>query len=224
MNLLELCILYAFAGVVSAALLQQRSEKSFERHFVDLVLAFLLWPLWLPIALSKNADPNKVNTSRPWSESEQSLREGYAAVKGTPLERLLPLASVERIAVELRRVYARNRELSELLVHPNFSLERAQSRVAELEQSAAPPRTVAMARRHVENVERLAALHRRDQQLHEELVDWLSTLRTQLVLARFSGSSTAAIGDIFAEVCARVEVLGSTLDESTQPSWPNTYC
>jgi hypothetical protein len=46
---------------------------------------------------------------------------------------------------------------------------------------------------------------------------------------RYSGSSAEGVGDILAEVSARVEVLGSTLEEFpvyppfvSDPAWPNT--
>jgi hypothetical protein len=181
------------------------------------------------VALGREEPSSDERASAP-TVSEQALFQGYEAVKGTPLEKLLPRESVERIAAELRRVVERDRELSELLAQPSFSLDVARSRVLELDQGRGSARALAMAQRHVENVERLAALHARDRQLLAELADWLTTLRTQLVLARYSASSAEGVGDIFAEVCARVEVLGSTLEEPpwTMPeppnlAWQNTF-
>lgn len=230
MNLLELAILYGIGGLISAFVLGRREREAGRRRPLQLVLALLLWPLWLPVALTRK-EPEATDRISNVSASEQALRQGFEAVKGTPLEKLLPLESVERISLELRRVVERDRELAQLLTQPSFDLQAARVRVSELEQNGTQPRALVMAQRHVENVERLAALHQRDQLLNAELEDWLSTLRTQLVLARYSGTSAAGIGDIFAEICARVEVLGSTLEEPAidmpnppDLSWPNTYC
>jgi hypothetical protein len=229
MNLSELAVLYLIAGLISAFVLGRRTREVGSRRLFSVLLALLLWPLWLPVALGREEPPAASSESAP-TVSEQALFQGYEAVKGTPLEKLLPRESVERIALELRRVVERGRELAALLSQPSFSLEVARARVLELEQATGNTRALAIAQRHVENVERLAALHARDRQLLAELGDWLATLRTQLVLARYSASSAEGVGDIFAEVCARVEVLGSTLDEPplTMPelpslAWPNTF-
>lgn len=229
MNLTELAALYVIAGCISAFILRRRSSDEVgTRRWVTLLLAWLLWPLWLPVALGREAQATTSEEDGP-TVSEQALFQGYEAVKGTPLEKLLPRESVERIAVEIRRVVARDRELAALLSQPSFSLEVARARLQELGQVPGNVRALAMAQRHLENVERLAALHANDHQLLAELADWLLTLRTQLVLARYSAGSAEGVGDIFAEVCARVEVLGSTLEEplSALPeppvfAWPST--
>ena len=69
------------------------------------------------------------------------------------------------------------------------------------------------ARLHLANVERLEALRRRDELALEELGELVAALRTQLVLARYAGSTAEGAGDIVSEVWARVEVLGTTMDE-----------
>jgi hypothetical protein len=227
MNLLEVATLYLIAGAISAVVLGRHRRETGRRQLLYLVLALLLWPLWLPVILAQ-PKPEASGTTTGISASEQTLWQGYEAVKGTPLEKLLPRESVERIAAELRRVGQRDRELTQILLQPSFSLDGARARVAALEQQNTSPRALALALRHRENIERLVTLQARDRQVLGELGDWLSILRTQLVLARYSGSSVEGIGDIFAEVCARVEVLGSTLDEPDllQPlvpelAWPS---
>jgi hypothetical protein len=229
MRVLELLILYVLAGLVSAFVVGRRCRANRAHLLRDIGLSLLLWPLWLPVILSRTEGEPETGAAAA-TVSEQALYQGYEAVKGTPLEKLLPRESVERIALELRRVVERDKELSGLLGQPSFSLELARARVRELEQGTAPSRALLIAQRHLDNVERLAALHARDRLLLAELGDWLTTLRTQLVLARYSASSADGVGDIFAEVCARVEVLGSTLDEPPLPiplppslSWPNTF-
>jgi len=47
----------------------------------------------------------------------------------------------------------------------------------------------------------------------DELCELVQALRTQLVLARFAGSSVEGTGGIVSEVWARVEGLGAALGE-----------
>ncbi|MGC4067926.1 MAG: hypothetical protein QM784_25405 [Polyangiaceae bacterium] len=229
MRVVELLVLYVIAGVVSAIVVRRRCRANKTHLLRDICLSLLLWPLWLPVILSRTEGEAEAGGAAV-TVSEQALYQGYEAVRGTPLEKLLPRESVERIAIEIRRVVERDKELTGLLGQPSFSLELARARVREFEQGTAPSRALLIAQRHLDNVERLVALHTRDRQLLAELGDWLTTLRTQLVLARYSASSADGVGDIFAEICARVEVLGSTLDEAPFPipappslSWPNTF-
>jgi hypothetical protein len=225
MNILELVALYVAAGSISAFVLHRKKPTTGRAKYLNWLLALFLWPLWLPVALAcvetkpEDSHPNASNT-------ERTLLQAYDAVKGTPLEKLLPKEAVERISRELRNVVARDRELSQLLAQPNFDLQIARERVTELERCRASTRALTMAKRHVEDVERLAALHARDRQLLAELGDWLMTLRTQLVLARYSASNAEGVSDIFAEVCSRVEVLGSTLEEPNLvlPEPPTLSC
>jgi hypothetical protein len=225
MNTLELVALYVAAGGVSAFVLHRKKPTTGRTKYLNWLLALFLWPLWLPVALA--CVETKPDESHPdASNTERTLLQAYDAVKGTPLEKLLPKEAVDRISRELRNVVARDRELSQLLAQPNFDLQIARERVAELEHCRASTRALTMAKRHVEDVERLAALHARDRQLLAELGDWLMTLRTQLVLARYSASNAEGVSDIFAEVCSRVEVLGSTLEEPplVLPEPPTLSC
>ena len=86
------------------------------------------------------------------------------------------------------------------------------SGIEQLTRDGSSARSLAPARLHLENVRRLENLRSRDAQTLSELGELATTLRTQLVLARYAGSTPHDAGDIVSEVWARVEVLGSTLD------------
>ena len=219
MNLTDLGILYASAGAVSALVIHRRERTRGRRAILRALLAVALWPLWLPVALA-SADERQPSGGGTLGGTAAALLEGHEAVRGTPLEALLPRDAVERILGEVRRAGERREELRALLERPSFGLDSARSHVERLGRDGASARTLASARLHLANVERLDALRRRDELALEELGELVSALRTQLVLARYAGSAPEGAGDIVSEVWARVEVLGTSMDEV--PSFPDT--
>ncbi|HEX6276946.1 MAG TPA: hypothetical protein VFZ53_28090 [Polyangiaceae bacterium] len=212
MTLADLGILYVSAGAVSAAVIQRRQRYERRRALARALLAVVLWPLWLPVALAA-PDVSRASESAVLGTTAAALLEGHGAVRGTPFEALLPRDAVERILGEVRRAGERRDELRSLLARPSFGLAPARAHVERLERDGASPRTVASARLHLANVERLDALRRRDDLALEELGELVAALRTQLVLARYAGSTPEGAGDIVSEMWARVEVLGTTMDE-----------
>jgi len=72
---------------------------------------------------------------------------------------------------------------------------------------------MATARLHLTNVRRLHAMRERDARSLLDLADLVEALRTQLVLARFAGSSVEGVGDIVTEMWARVEGLGEAMED-----------
>ena len=160
---------------------------------------------------------------------EAALHEGVEACAGTALEALLSKGAAARIAAEVARAAARRDELGTLLARDDFDLRAAERRVADLERErgaspSAPgalpedrapplhPRALTTARLHLENVRCLHALRVRDERALEELSDLVQALRTQLVLARFAGSSIEGASGIVSEVWARVEGLGAVME------------
>jgi hypothetical protein len=207
--------LYALAGVVSGAFVQRRTRHTGRRALLNLGLAIVLWPLWLPVALaSAGARPLALTSvgGRAPTDTEAALLAAHESVRDGPMEGLLPRDAVTRIVGELRRASERHGELGALLARPDFDLEAAESRVLQLERERGSPRALSSARLHLANVRRLSALRARDQRALDELLELSRALGTQLALAKFSGSSANDAGDIVSEVWARVEVLGSALE------------
>ena len=214
MNLADLGILYFSAGAVSALVIHRRERARGRKALARALLAIPLWPLWLPVALA--ASDEREARGETAGSTAAALLEGHEAVRGTPLEALLPRDAVERILDEVRRAGERREELRALLARPSFGLDSARSHLERLDRAGASARALASARLHLANVERLEALRRRDEVALEELGELVSALRTQLVLARYAGSASSGeerAGDIVSEVWARVEVLGTTMDE-----------
>jgi hypothetical protein len=215
----DLGLLYVTAGVACAVAIYRGSTERGARRVLAALLAIPLWPLWAPVALggAKDARPAGRPTGASSSGSraaaasariDAALREGVEACAGTSLEALLPRDAATRIAAEVARAADRHAELEELLGREGFDPEVAEARLRELEQSGASPRAVSTARLHAENIRRLVSMREHDARALEELADLVQALRTQLVLARFAGSSVEGAGGIVSEVWARVEGLG----------------
>ena len=215
MNLADLGVLYGLAGALSGVVVYHRRPERGTRALGAAALAVPLWPLWLPILFGSSQAPSSARTSgSAATAAEAALLEGHEAVRNTPLEPLLPRAAVDRLLRELRRATERSAELDKLLAQKGFDRTEAEQRLARLEQGSASPRTLASARLHLENVARLQGLAARDRRALEELSELIAALRTQLVFARYSGSSPGEAGDIVTEVWARVEMLGTSSDVS----------
>lgn len=222
MRLRDLIVLYVIAGVAAAIAIYKTSGERGPWAVLKALAAIPLWPLWAPVALTSDrtrragAGGSSV-AHEAAAKIEIALREGVEACAGTSLEQLLPRDAASRIGAEVARAAARHEELSALLGKDGFDLAQAEHKLRELERSNASPRALSTARLHVENVRRLVALRDRDAQVLGELADLVQALRTQLVLARFAGSSVEGAGGIVSEVWARVEGLGVALgtDEMT---------
>jgi len=216
MNLGDLGVLYSVAGALSGVVVYRRMQPERGlRALGSAALAVPLWPLWLPVLFASRQAERSVQRSGA-TETEAALLEGHEAVRNTPLEPLLPRTAVDRLLRELRRASERYAELTSLLSKKGFDRAAAEERVTRLELRAESPRTLASARLHLENVIRLQRLAARDRRALEELSELIAALRTQLVFARYSGSTPGEAGDIVTEVWARVEMLGST---SEQPAF-----
>jgi len=232
MSLLDLGWLYLLVGVACAVAVVRHSgswQTSAGRGHAagSAILTTLLWPLWAPIALTGKASarrngarernaPQTASVATAVRRIEAALREGVDTAEGSALAALLPASAAERILAEVARVAARHAELEQLLHTPDLDVERADARLAALEAAGGPARAIATARLHAENVRRLARLRDRDARALDELADLTAALRTQLVLARFAGSSVDGASGIVGEVWARVEGLSEAMD-ATEP-------
>jgi hypothetical protein len=240
-RLADLALLYAAAGVACAVAIYRASTGSRLRALAAAALAIPLWPLWAPIALTSAGRPG----GGAWSGAggdrrasrrspagpraapdaaarvEAALREGVDACAGTALEALLSKDAAGRITAEVARAAARRDELEGVLARDGFDLRAAERRIAELERERASPRALTTARLHLDNVRRLHALRDHDARALEELSDLVQALRTQLVLARFAGSSIEGASGIVSEVWARVEGLGAVMEaQDGEPAPP----
>ncbi len=219
MRLVDLCVLYGIVGIAAGVAIYARAVPRDGRAIASAALAVPLWPLWAPIALSARRPESRLMLAGVPREIEAALTEALEAVDGSPLANLLSRAAVTNILVEVDRAAARCAELDGLLARPELAPDLAAERLAVLEREAAPVRTLASARLHHANVQRLMRLRERDRQALAELTDLVAALRTQLVLARYAGSSAEGVGGIVSEMWARVEGLGAAIECDESGEW-----
>ena len=210
MHLTDLLWLYLAVGVAFALIVYKRPRPDARKPWMSMLVSIPLWPLWIPVVMGpeRRGPSDRMGDA---SDIEQALREGASAVRGTPLEALLPAAAVERLLQEVSSASARSFELSRVLMQPQFDEALAQATIERLEQEG-NLRALASARLHWANVVRLAEMRDRDLLALDELRELVRALRTQLVLARFAGSGTEGTGELVMEMWARVESLGEVLE------------
>lgn len=210
MSLLDLLVLYAVAGAGCAAVVFRRTHGSRRRRLANAAVTLPLWPLWAPIALLPDAPPRTPARGRV-ARIEAELEQAMRAAADSSLSVLLPPDAVARIRTELARAAARIAELDGVLAQPGFDRGAAEARVATLLEANASRRAIKTAILHRDNVARIEAMRDRHARALEELGELVGALRSQLVLARYAGSSPEGVGGIVSELWARVEGLGEAM-------------
>lgn len=212
MSVVDLAVLYTLVGVALAVLVLVRQGATWQSA-ATATLVVLVWPFFAPLALRREEWRARSAPSPTRHAIAAALADAQVAVSGSPLATLLPEEATTRILDEVARIEARRDELAALLGREDLDEHAARSRLARLEREGASPRAVRTARLHLENVRKLAAVHARDVRSLAEIEELVNALRTQLVLARFAGSSAEGVSAIVAEVWARVEGVGAAMDE-----------
>jgi len=215
-----LLALYAGVGVVCMVAARHHALAGRRRDWGELVFAFAVWPLWLPLwlgarpaAAAEAAGGERLHDAHP---ATSSLLAALARVQGSPLAPLLPdPESVHRLAAKLAEASTRIEELDDVLARPTFDLPAARARSDELahEGSAASAEARASAAIRVQNIERLRDLRARFVAEVDEIDELLSQLVIQVEVVRFVGAAEDGSRDLLRELLARVEGLGQMLDD-----------
>ena len=210
MSLLDLSVLYLVIGAGCAAVVYKKTRGTSAKRVASAAVAFPLWPIWAPIALIPDAPPRTEASGRA-ARIEAELEQATRAAEGSPFEILLPRDAADRIRDEVRQAIVRIGELDGVLAQSGFDLAEAEERVSALTRSG-NRRALKTAVLHRHNVARIQALRDRQVRVIEELGELVGALRSQLVLARYAGSSPEGVGGIVTELWARVEGLGEVMD------------
>jgi hypothetical protein len=219
MSIRDLLAVYALVGVACAIAVLRRAPTRDLGAVLSAVATVAMWPLWAPFALAPPGARGRATPATPRPENdaviarvERALADAVAAVAGTSMSEVFTARTAARIAAEVEHVATRLADLSALAERAGFDRAASARRLEELERAGAPDRAVATARLQYESLERLAQLRAADARALEELADLLEALRTQLVLARYAGSSADGAPAIVSEIWARLEGLGAVLD------------
>jgi hypothetical protein len=214
-SLRDLLLLYGVIGVACAIAVLRRAEGSRAGAALSAMMTVPLWPVWAPFALATTKKLRVSSEGGALARIDKALDEAVRAVAGTPMADVFSQKVASRIQAEVAHVAARLDELVALAAEGGFDVEASKTRVRDLEARGAPERAVATARMQHESFVRLAELVATDRRALEELADLLEALRTQLLLARYEGSSAEGASAIVSEVWARLEGLGAAFEGTT---------
>ncbi len=235
MSLLDLGALYLLGGVVCSVAIWRRSSKqsSTARRLASALVALPLWPLWAPFALT-DPDPRPQPRRRRHAARskaaepagghdlagriERALYEAVEAAEGTSFGAMLNAEAATRMAGEMRRACERLVELQDVLAQPEFNFDRAKQKAKMLEDQDASTSAARTARMHLDNIERLMALGQMQADALTELEQALGALHSQLVVARYAGSTSEGVDAIVSDLWARVEGLGEALESDVVTS------
>ena len=210
MSLFDLIAIYAVVGAGCAVVMLRRSSDRPRHRLASACLALFLWPIWAPIALIPDAAPRSRAQGRA-ARIRAELDQAVTAAENSPFEVLLPKRAATRIQDEVEHAVQRVAELNTILSQPSFDRQSAEARVKELTDARASRRALKTAALHRDNVVRIEALRDRQVRALEELGELVGALRSQLVLARYAGSSPEGVGGIVSDMWARVESLGEVM-------------
>ncbi len=212
MSLRDLLLLYGIIGVACAIGVLLRATGSRASVAASAVMAIPLWPVWAPFALATPRRRQAAVQSAAVARIDRALAEAVEAVAGSQIADVFSPKVAARIAEEVTHVATRQGELAALSAKTGFDAAAAKERLRELEARGAPERVVATARMQLESLVRLDELRAADARALDELAELLEALRTQLVLARYAGSTAEGVGALVSEVWARLEGLGAAFE------------
>jgi hypothetical protein len=202
-------LVYAALGLLVAVLCDRRQgDRPLVPRLGSIALSLLAWPLWGPVALLQQGTDFVSAESPLLQRCKLALAEARGVVQGTALDGLLPERLTAQLLRSLSQVEGRHAELSQLLSRPEFQ--------ARADQAGRP-----RARAHEENVRRLHELRQRDERLLDEIAELAEALRTQLLVARYSGAQDpgANVGDLLSALSTRVESMDAWFElDNSQPS------
>jgi hypothetical protein len=211
MNLRDVLLVYVLVGAACAIAVLKRGEGSRASVAASALMTVPLWPVWAPFALASARPRAEIGKHSAVSRIEKALAEAVDAVASTPMSAAFSRQVAARISAAVGQVAARQGELGALAARSGFDAVASRERLADLERRGATERALATARMQHDNLLRLEELRATDARALEELADLLEALRTQLLLARYAGSSAEGVDAIVTEVWARLEGLNQSL-------------
>lgn len=201
MRIAELLVLYALVGVGCALAARRRGQG-----LIDIALALVLWPLWMPVLFAGAAGASV-------DDDERRFQDTLDALSGGPLASLLPdRATVRLLSKRLALAGERVREIDRLLLAPEFSEADARARLERF-RAQGDERAAAAAQSRAQNIARMRQLRDRFAREIEEIRELLGQLRVQAEVVRLSGAADSGSRELVGTILARVDGLDSVLAE-----------
>jgi len=233
MGFRELLVLYLAIGLGCGLTVLRRARPPRTQAWGSAVLALLLWPVWMPLALgepsatarapgepaagSAATAPGRAATADDVAQAvgrvEHALAGALQVVAGTCFAGLLTAEDARQILEELGRVGTRLAELDRHLELYCFAETPPADRVPAAPGAlAAPPCEAAELR--VQSLGQLCELRTQGARALGELGDLAELLHTELVLARFrcgsapnEAAASRQLAELVSELWARLESL-----------------
>lgn len=236
-------ILYLLFGAAVAVAVFLRDERRDASAAFRVVTAWVFWPLYLPVLLSRpergrtqfntptreEAAPRRDDLSAAIARVEAELDRALLSLDGWAGHALsFELSRIDELKHAWRAQAARIRELSELLETADGDDEETPcsetSSPVELNDRSPDSRPPLADRLHHseharrENLVRLRALRRR---MHDDLLGtlaWVRELVTMIHLARYTGAPASRAAELVAQIAAAVEGLSEVSDWHNSPA------
>ncbi|MFN0197587.1 MAG: hypothetical protein ACKVT0_12655 [Planctomycetaceae bacterium] len=234
MGLSQTIVFYLVIGasVATATFLSAETRSKWECAY-RLLSAWLFWPMYLPILLSRQSQTGETiesesSTASPLddisvaiNQVEAELAEAVSSLDGWAEG---VLAHEESRFGELRSAWRmqaeRIRELDRLLTHPDYmrcdeSGHRAADDVQSNEQGK-PYRASQSEQSRRENIAKLYQVRRR---MHDDLMGtlaWVRELVTMIHLAKFTGAPASRAEELVSQIAAAVEGLSEVSSWQTE--------
>ena len=169
-----------------------------------------LWPVYAPYELAGPSEtPPSVGDGPDGAFLETMMR-----IEGTPLAGLLPdQTTAHQIAARLRAAQQRVQDIEDTLKGEDFDREAATVRLEELEAKGDDV-SVCAARRRLQNIDQLRALHVDATQRLEQVGELLLQLKTQAEVLRLAGEVDDGTRELFEELMRRLDGMDEIMQDS----------
>ena len=195
MTTYQLLTLYLLVGVGFGVAVMWRAPSPRLRAAPSAAAAVVVWPLWVPFALSSEASPSseQVPLRHFHDPMAQRIVVALTALQTEASPRLVSVTELSAIENAAARALARQ-----------LALE-GQLKERERERERLAGRSDAVALRHQATLDQMAEQQQREAQALTDLAEVLELMNAQLALANLT--SPSSVDELKAELRDRVEAL-----------------
>jgi hypothetical protein len=209
MGFTETIVIYLLIGAVVAAAHSLSSARGgFVKSALSFAAAVPFWPIYAPFLMARGKPATGPRLDGRISVVEARLIEALRSL-GLAEELLAPeLERVRGLGRALETMSKRAAEMSALLATPEFSRERAERTLAELED--ADPRATSI-RARMTNIDRLETMRQRTLTALERAMLEAEEIGSRMALLRFAERPDEEVVRMIREIAASVEGVAEGL-------------